>query len=1281
MPKLEPSSVCNPAVVAPPSTNYYAVLDSGATATFVASADTRHLTDTSSVVDNSPTVIAANGIPMHPHLQGILPLSRHLSPTAQHAFALDDLKTGTLISLAQLCDDDCLAIFTKYDVKIIKKNTLIITGHRLPNGLWSLPLEPSNKHQINGILRTDRPKRELAEYHHASLGCPAPSTLLRAIRRGHLTTFPGLTTNLVTKHLPPSIATALGHQDQEAKNLRTTQTPVVLDENTLPDTDLAPDLEPRTHQLCALLFPHSDIVKSYSDQTGKFPIPSSRGNHYIFILYHQDTNTIHATALPNRKAASIRNAWETTHKILRNHGHAPTLHILDNECSQDLKDAFLKYNVDFQRVPPKEHRTNAAERAIRTFKNHFVSILCTVDSNFPLSEWDRLLPQAILTLNLLRSSRVHPTLSAHASLFGNFDYNRTPLAPLGTKIVAHVAADSRTTFGQHGKVGWYIGPSLEHYRCYRCYFPDTMHERDVLKVDFFPEKIPFPSLTRESYLQQTAEDMLALLQPLSPTDPPLAFGPPILNAFSRVAQILGRAIQPPIPATPVAVPASPPRVPIPTSPPPVATPPVSPPRVPPPTAAPPLQPLPFAVSPSPVTVSKTDKQHPHNTRLAATSRLAARLRWPSRPPTLLAQSILPAQIPPRKTTMVHDPSISGKIYNPITGHKETIDSLLHGPDGAIWHLSLTNEWGRCTSGLFKSRTPSTTILGNNTMFFILPSEVPPGRKVTYANFVCTMRPGKAEPCRIRMTVGGDRLDAFQDVRSPAVSIVDAKLHLNSTISDAKNGARYCTADLKDFFLTSDMKIYQYMRIHRRYVTPEVIAEHALTDAHFDSKGYLYLEIRKGMYGLKEASILAYEQLRDHLAPFGYHPVRHTPGVWIHDTRPTTFTLAVDDFGIKYFSRADTDHLFHALEQKYSLTKDWSGTSYLGLTINWNYDAGYVDISMPQYVPKALAKFLHTPPKLPQHAPHIWTAPAYGQKIQLASTDDSPLLDALATQRVQAISGTFLYYARAVDPTILVALNEISNSQAKPTILTGRACDMLLDYLATHPDATIRYHASDMILSIIADAAYLVLPNARSRCAGVYFLSDHSLTTPPTPSPNGPVHVLCKTLRGVPSSAAEAETGGLFLNAQEAIPLITALEEMGHKQPITGTPLETDNSTAHDILKAQVRMKRSKAFDMRYHWLKDRIAQNQFNLYWAPGNQNKADYYTKHFPPSHHKLERYKPLRLQRPITMVNMLTSYLRGCVPPIGIQYPAMTSSSSDHHTSSERTFVGRLTSSPLNS
>jgi hypothetical protein len=577
--------------------------------------------------------------------------------------------------------------------------------------------------------------------------------------------------------------------------------------------------------------------------------------------------------------------------------------------------------------------------------------------------------------------------------------------------------------------------------------------------------------------------------------------------------------------------------------------------------------------------------------------------------------------------LIHDPTIAGKMYNPTTGKPENIDSLLNGPDSERWYKSLSNEWGRCTQGLHLHRTISEQISGNNTMFFIFPNQVPAGRKVTYAQFVCTMRPGKTEQWRIRMTVGGNLLDAYQDVRSPAVGLIDTKLHWNSVISDAHRGARYCTADLKDFFLVSDMTIYQYMRIHRKYIPQDIQEQYQLTSAHFDSKGYAYVEIRKGMYGLKEAAILAYDQLRTHLAPFGYAPVPFTPGLWRHDSKPITFTLAVDDFGIKYFDKADVTHLFAALATRYAYTTDWSGSSYLGFKLDWNYEKGFLDISMPGYVSKALHTLKHPAPSRPQHSPHRWSAPVYGQKIQLANTDLTPLLDKAGIHRVQQISGLFLYYSRGCDPTIIVALNEISNHQAAPTEKTKAACDMLLDYLHTHPDATIRYHASDMILSICSDAAYLVLPNARSRAAGHFFLSTLPSTTgvTPTPKTNGAIHVLCKTLRTVAASASEAETGALFLNAQEAVPMITALQEMGHPQLPTGTPLETDNSTANGILHANVRLKRSKAFDMRYFWLRDRVNQKQFNLYWRRGSDNSADYFSKHHSPQHHK--NMRPLYL------------------------------------------------------
>jgi hypothetical protein len=123
--------------------------------------------------------------------------------------------------------------------------------------------------------------------------------------------------------------------------------------------------------------------------------------------------------------------------------------------------------MEYQLVPPHVHWANAAERAIRTFKNHFIAGLSSTDKLFPLNLWDQLLPQAEITLNLLRTSCINPKLSAYAQIGGAFDYNATPLAPPGTKIVIHEKPSVQGSWAPHGLDGWYIGPALEHYQCYR----------------------------------------------------------------------------------------------------------------------------------------------------------------------------------------------------------------------------------------------------------------------------------------------------------------------------------------------------------------------------------------------------------------------------------------------------------------------------------------------------------------------------------------------------------------------------------------------------------------------------------------------------------------------------------------------------------------------------------------------------------------------------------------------------------------------------------------------
>jgi hypothetical protein len=250
-------------------------------------------------------------------------------------------------------------------------------------------------------------------------------------------------------------------------------------------------------------------------------------------------------------------------------------------------------------------------------------------------------------------------------------------------------------------------------------------------------------------------------------------------------------------------------------------------------------------------------------------------------------------------------------------------------------------------------------------------------------------------------------------------------------------------------------------------------------------------------------------------------------------RPISFSLVVDYFTVKYVGKQHADHLRNALLKTYELTTDWAGTVYSGMTLTWDYTNRTCCISMPGYVSSVLSKFQHDSPKHPQHTPSRYVTPVYGAKTQYATKDETPSLTAKQCITIQKITGSVLYYARAVDPTVLMPLNDIATEQTEATEKTQAATNQLLDYLATHPDAIIRYHASDMILHIHSDASHLSVSNARSRLGGLFFLGNK---TPEQDKLNGSILNVASIIKNVVASAAESEVGACFHNAQSGAPL-------------------------------------------------------------------------------------------------------------------------------------------------
>jgi hypothetical protein len=256
-------------------------------------------------------------------------------------------------------------------------------------------------------------------------------------------------------------------------------------------------------------------------------------------------------------------------------------------------------------------------------------------------------------------------------------------------------------------------------------------------------------------------------------------------------------------------------------------------------------------------------------------------------------------------------------------------------------------------------------------------------------------------------------------------------------------------DVKNFYLGTPMESFEYMRIPIKLIPQKIIDQYILLS--LVSNGHVYIEVQKSMYGLPQEGILANQLLARRLAIYGYHHTKFTPGLWRHVTRPIQFTLVVDDFGVQYVGKEHAQHLIDALEKNYTVSKDWTGGLYCGITLKWDYSNKHVDLSMSGYIKDALHKFQHPLPKRTRYAPHNWTVPAYGQRIQYSPLPDAtPPATAEEIIRAQAVVGTLIYKSRAVDPTLLVPLSVLASQLSTATTTKITAVSHLLDYCSTHP---------------------------------------------------------------------------------------------------------------------------------------------------------------------------------------------------------------------------------------
>jgi hypothetical protein len=465
----------------------------------------------------------------------------------------------------------------------------------------------------------------------------------------------------------------------------------------------------------------------------------------------------------------------------------------------------------------------------------------------------------------------------------------------------------------------------------------------------------------------------------------------------------------------------------------------------------------------------------------------------------------------------------------------------------------------------------------------------------------------AKTQRARGTVGGNKPCAYTGpTSSPVADISLIKIHWNSVISDRRNlgtDTRYATIDIKDFYLMSSLPQPEWIRVPTKDIPISLLRDHDLLQ--YVVKSHILCRVDGTMYGHPYAGRGANADLVKHLAAHDFVQDPNVPCLFTHATRRISFSLVVDDFGIKYDSLPDLEYLISTLEKKYEIRVDLTGSKYIGVRLDWDYINNTYVPSMPNYVASGIARFCPDGPLKPSKTPGIYVPPVFGAPDLGPTVDTTPPAPASAKQFIMEVVGYFLFYARMIDHLMLPSLTFISKKQSAPTEATLAATHKFLSYAACHQDLKVVVHASDMILKVVSDGSHLSQEKAGSIAGGYHYLGNKKASHHDI---NAPILALCSSIPTVCGAASETEYAALYLNAQHAYFERTVLHALGYIQP--PTHIYADNMAAVGIANDTVKLRRSKAIDMRYHWIRDRVRQGIFKVFWSQGPGNIADYFTK-----------------------------------------------------------------------
>ena len=364
--------------------------------------------------------------------------------------------------------------------------------------------QPASYMNATSIQKLDT-AGDRVEFFSRVFSSPAESTILRAVKKGWIR-FPGIADRILRrhKHRLRTPESAAGHLDQVQQNQKRQER-----------QDNPPKLAAKEHTL-----QHIDIVtyihreENHMDATARFTTPSHDGYEYTLIMVAIQGNYIHAELMKTRHKSRYLSAHQAGLQFSKSEDMRPHFSALIMKPRKHLQTICMQRKSKLT----LHHHINIAETRLKERKNHVIGTFAGVDPQFPMCAWSELIPQLEITVNYLRPSHMHTRMSAWEALNGTYNFDTHPLAPPGTAITIHEKPAQRRSWAKHGVKGFYLGPALNHYRCYTVWAQHTGAVRKCDTVAFHPHGYQWESYSPLEQVTHTADALTQALIVLANSD-------------------------------------------------------------------------------------------------------------------------------------------------------------------------------------------------------------------------------------------------------------------------------------------------------------------------------------------------------------------------------------------------------------------------------------------------------------------------------------------------------------------------------------------------------------------------------------------------------------------------------------------------------------------------------------------------------------------------------------------------------------------------------------------